>query len=176
MRVPWPPLFPDVVIHTDVATRDGHHGYVAAKSGDADAVLELVIDLVSDAAVLAIQHELGGRDALLLPVTADETLGFNVQTNKVGHTRAKTFQRLVTHPTFAGPVELNANYFLVDDHVGLGGTLANLRGHIEEHGGRVIGMTTLTESHGARTISLRPETLDVLWNKHGEELQQLWQS
>ncbi|MFZ0929886.1 MAG: hypothetical protein WAN11_14865 [Syntrophobacteraceae bacterium] len=31
------------------------------------------------------------------------------------------------------------------DHVGFGGTLANLRGYIEVNGGRVIGMTTETE-------------------------------
>jgi hypothetical protein len=72
-------------------------------------------------------------------------------------------------------VQANANYVLVDDHVGLGGTLANLRGHVETGGGRVIGMTTLTESRDGRRISLRPETLDMLWEKHGEALDRLWQ-
>lgn len=37
------------------------------------------------------------------------------------------------------------DYVLVDDHVGLSWTLANLRGYIETRGGRVIAMTTLTE-------------------------------
>jgi hypothetical protein len=106
------------------------------------------------------------------PVVAGEI----VQTNKVGHTRAKTFQRLVTPPEFNGPVQPGGSYVLIDDHVGLGGTLANLRGHVEARGGRVIAMTTLTESREARRISLRPETLAVLRAGHGEELDQLWKS
>ena len=138
-------------------------------------------------------------EPLLLPVVADETLGFNaipdamaqilardldlsvvengaiIQTNKVGHTRAKAFQRLVTPAFFEGYVEPGANYFLIDVHVGLGGTLANLRGYVEVNDGRVIGMTALTESRDGRVISLRPESLDMLWNRHGEALNQLWQ-
>lgn len=186
-----------MILHTDVRTRDGHYGYAAAKAGDPDAALELAIDLVSDSAVLALRELLNGRQAFLLPVIAEEAFGFNaipdalaqvlsrdlgrpviageiVQTNKVGHTRARTFQRLVTPPTFAGPVEADANYVLVDDHVGLGGTLANLRGHVELGGGHVIGMTTLTESRDGRMISLRSATADMLWNKHGEALDTLW--
>lgn len=65
---------------------------------------------------------------------------------------------------------------LVDDHVGLGGTLANLRGHVEIAGGSVIAMTTLTESRDAKRISLRPETLDMLRQRHGKPLDQLWES
>jgi hypothetical protein len=99
-----------------------------------------------------------------------------VQVNKVGHTRAPAFQRLVTPPEFAGPVRRGSNYIIVDDHVGLGGTLANLRGYIIGRGGRVIAMTTLTESRDARTISLQPETLAMLWAKHGQPLENLWQA
>ena len=62
------------------------------------------------------------------------------------------------------------------NNVGLGGTLANLRGFIELGGGTVVGMTSLTESRDGREISLRSETLDMLWMKHGEALDQLWQS
>jgi hypothetical protein len=97
-----------------------------------------------------------------------------VQTNKVGHTRARAFQRLVTPATFEGPVHADANYVLVDDHVGLGGTLANLRGYIEARGGKVIAMTALTESRDGRMISLRTETLAMLKARHGEALDTLW--
>lgn len=196
-RLPWPADFPDVIIHTDVRARDTHYNYVAAKGGDADAALELAIDLLSDDALSNLRQAIGERDALLLPVTAEETMGFNaipdamaqvigrdlglrvasgeiVQTNKVGHTRARAFQRMVTPPAFAGPVERDANYVLVDDHVGLGGTLANLRGHVEAGGGTVIAMTALTESRDGRRISLRPETLAMLRERHGEALARLW--
>ncbi len=46
-RLPWPANFPDVVIHTDVRSRDSHPGYAAAKSGDADAGLMLAADIAS---------------------------------------------------------------------------------------------------------------------------------
>lgn len=62
----------------------------------------------------------------------------------------------------------------MDDHVGLGGTLANLRGHVEAQGGTVIAMTTLTESRDARRIALRTETLNMLRTKHGKDLDALW--
>lgn len=197
MRVPWPPNFPDVVIHSDVATRDAHPGYTAAKAGDAEAAVTLVADLISGEAIERLHTVATAPRLLLLPVVADEEHGFNaipdalaqhlanelekpaalgeiVQTNKVGHTRAKAFQRLVTPPTFEGCVAPDANFLLVDDHVGLGGTLANLRGYIERNGGTVIAMTALTESRDGRMISLRPQTLDMLWEKHGEALDQLW--
>ena len=198
-RLPWPPDFPDVVVHTTVALRDGHPGYASAKAGDPDAALTLAIDLLDGTAIGMLRGAIAGRPAVLLPVIADETTGFNaipdsmaqvlgrnldlpvivgeiVQTNKVGHTRAPAFQRLVTPAMFDGEVQLGAAYVLVDDHVGLGGTLANLRGYVEARGGSVIAITTLTESRDAKRISLRPETRDMLWARHGDELDQLWQA
>jgi hypothetical protein len=81
----------------------------------------------------------------------------------------------VTPAAFEGPVLPGADYVLVDDHVGLGGTLANLKGYIETNAGRVIAMTTLTESREARHIALRPDVLDMLRERHGEALENLWQ-
>ena len=97
-----------------------------------------------------------------------------MQDNKVGHTRAKSFNRLVTPASFSGRVVEGQTYVLVDDHVGLGGTLANLRGLVETHGGRVAAMTTLTESRDARHIALQADTLDMLRGRHGEQLENLW--
>ena len=198
-RTPWPPDFPDVIVHTTVKKRDAELAYAAAKSGDAEAALTLALALVDDEAVDALTDLIAGHGITLVPVVADETTGFNaipdalaqvlgrrldapvasgeiVQTNKVGHTRAPSFQRLVTPAEFEGPVEAGTTYLLVDDHVGLGGTLANLRGYICGKGGRVIGMTTLTESREARTICLQPPTRAMLWHKHGQALDQLWQT
>jgi hypothetical protein len=199
VRLPWPDRFPEVFLHTDVRTRDSHEAYTAAKAGDAVAALRLACDLVSSGTIDRLRAAIGGRPAFLLPVIADETTGFNaipdamaqvlsrdlslpavageiVQTNKVGHTRARTFQRLVTPAAFEGPVVAGAEYVLIDDHVGVGGTLANLRGHIEAHGARVIAMTTLTESREGRRISLRPATLAMLRERHGEALDAFWRA
>lgn len=204
-RCPWDAEFPDVVIHTTVRTRDGHEGYDAAKGGNAVWALTLALDLLNPTAEKVLASVIAGRSATLLPVVAEEATGFNaipdamaqflahhlrtrfeldveavagevVQTNKVGHTRALAFQRLVTPATFAGRVWRGENYVLVDDHVGLGGTLASLRGYVEGKGGIVIAMTTLTESREARRIALRPQTLNVLRERHGQELENLWQS
>lgn len=198
-RLPWSADFPDVLIHTSVRERDAHPEYAAAKSGNAEAALALAVLLINDEAVEQLRGIVAGRPALLLPVIADETTGFNaipdamaqvlardlalpavageiVQVNKVGHTRAPSFQRLVTPAAFDGSVQAGAEYVLVDDHVGLGGTLANLRGHVEGRGGTVIAITTLTESRDARRISLRPETLAMLRTRHGEDLDRLWQT
>lgn len=109
-----------------------------------------------------------------LGITADA--GEIVQTNKVGHTRARAFQRLVTPAEFGGRVESGRHYVLVDDHVGLGGTLASLKGYVETRGGKVLAMTTLTESREAARISLRPETLIMLRERHGKNLDTLWRS
>ena len=80
----------------------------------------------------------------------------------------------MTPPEFAGAVVAGADYFLVDDHVGFGGTLANFRGHIEREGGRIISMTTLTETRGGRKIAVRPETLFLPETAHGKDLDSLW--
>jgi hypothetical protein len=40
----------------------------------------------------------------------------------------------------------------------------------------VIGMTTLTETRVAHQIAIRHETLNMLKEKHGEELGQFWHS
>lgn len=186
-------------MHSSVPVRDSHHAYPLAKAGDADAAFELARDLISAETTAQLDAFIDAENPLLLPVIADETTGFNaipdamahvlggmlglavqvgeiVQINKVGHTRAPAFQRLVTPAQFAGEVFADRAYVLVDDHVGLGGTLANLKGFLETNGASVLAITTLTESRDARKISLRPATRAMLWDKHGEALDELWRS
>jgi hypothetical protein len=196
-RSPWPVDFPEVVVHTTVALRDGHPDYAAAKSGTQDAAARLAGALLSAAAVDGIRDRIGAERPVIVPVRAVETTGINlipdamghemgrrlglpvtsiiVQTNTVGHTRASGFHRLAFQPTFAGDVLPGCPYLLVDDHVGLGGTLANLRGHLEAEGGRVVLATTLSASRRSEVLALRAETLHALREKHGEPLEQYWQ-
>lgn len=196
-RTPWRLDFPLVVVHTALALRDGHPLYLAAKSGGEDAALALSQDLLSASATASLLRLCEAGGVILLPVTALEMTGFNaipdamaqvlgrelgwpvssgliVQNNRVGHTRAPSFNRLVTPAAFEGEVTQGGRYILVDDHVGLGGTLANLKGHIETNGGLVVAMTTITESRDARHIALRPDTLAMIKEKHGEALENLW--
>jgi hypothetical protein len=197
-RTPWPAAFPDVVVHGTLSARNHHPSYALAKAGDAQAALALVQAMLTEEGVNAIRALLQSRRPFIVPVVALEVSGFNaipdamaqelaarlgltplsgavVQSNKVAHTKADGWHRLVTPAIFAGDIQADRDYWLVDDHVGFGGTLANLRGYIETHGGRVIGMTALTETGGGRKIAIRPETLSVLQGKHGQELNAFWQ-
>lgn len=195
-RTPWPPSFPQVIVHTDEALRDAHPDYVAAKSGNPAAAAALVQALLSQEKVEQARRLISGRSPIIAPIRAVETTGINlipnafghelgqrlalsvsadiVQTNTVGHTRASGFHRLAFQPTFAGPVLANRDYILVDDHVGLGGTLANLRGYIERAGGAVTLAVTLTASRRSEVLALRAETLQALREKHGEPLEEYW--
>jgi hypothetical protein len=198
-RVPWPEAFPDVIVHGDLSARNRHPDYLPAKAGNADAALALARDLLTNSGLSAIAVLLQGRKPFVVPVAAIEVSGFNAipdamvqviaarldlpplsgvifQSNKVAHTTADGWHWLVTPAGFTGPVRAGAAYFLVDDHVGFGGTLANLRGHIERSGGQVLGMTTLTETGGGRKIAIRPETRSVLEIKHGEGLNRFWRA
>ena len=193
----WPADFPDVIIHGDVRARNAHPSYALAKSGNADAAKVLAEEMLSVKGTERLAQLSAGRSPILLPVTAEEVAGFNaipdamahvlglrlgltvstgaiLQLSKVGHTKADGWHRLVTPAEFTGEVEAGAEYILVDDHVGFGGTLANLRGFIEQNGGTVLGMTTLTETREARQIAVRHEALNVLCSKHGSELADFW--
>jgi hypothetical protein len=197
-RAPWPGDFPDVVIHGDLRRRNRHRSLAIAKAGNAGAALALVRDLLNDTAIGELKNLLkDGRTPVLVPVTAIEAAGFNaipdamaqeigerlklpplsgaiMQSNKVAHTRAGGWHRLVTPAVFTGATGAGVNYVLVGDHIGFGSTLANLRGYIEAHGGHVRAMTTLTETGGGRKIAVRPKTLSVLNSKHGNGLAQFW--
>ena len=137
----------------------------------------------------------GTLQPFLLPVHALETEGMNViprvfaralshlldlpvfsgiiQINRVTHTGASGYHRLAFPAIFGGEVAA-ARYLLVDDFIGQGGTLANLRGFVEANGGTVVGATALTgKSYSAK---LRPDelTLVELRKKHGEQLEKWW--
>jgi hypothetical protein len=197
-RALWPDDFSDVIVHGEEKVRDAHLSYLAAKSGDAASALRLAMDFLDIEKVQQIGEICQGSDAWLLPVVADEALGFNaipdgmarylarltgipiidrgtiVQSNKVSHTRAPAFQRIVTPATFAGEVTPNRRYFLVDDHAGFGGTFASLHGHIRVSGGAVVGCTTLTASPNSAKLAVSKLTLDMLYKRFGDEIDDFW--
>ena len=195
-RVPWRD-FPDVFLHAGESQVKGHPWYSSAKSGDADAAVELVQALINSAQVETLRKFLAGQMPLLASAHAYETAGVNaipevfadelavrlglatdnqiVQTNVVAHTGSDGFGRLARQPLFAGEICVGACYVLVDDFVGMGGTLANLRGFVEGGGGLVLAAVTLTgKPHSAR-LRLDDRQLVELREKHGTELEKWWQ-
>ena len=97
-----------------------------------------------------------------------------VQINVVRHTGANGFARLARQALFEGSVVTGTDYFLVDDFVGQGGTLANLRGFIEFNGGTVIGATSLTGRADSAKITLEDQQLKELRSRHGQALEDWW--
>lgn len=145
----------------------------------------------------SIRALLEGRRPLLVPVHALEDLGYNripgafaellaerlgldvdtgiIQANVVNHTGASGWQRMVRPAVFEGPVTPSAEYLMVDDFVGQGGTLANLRGYLLHGGGHVLGATTLTGRADSAKLALHRETLAALREKHDEQIENWWQ-
>lgn len=195
-RTPWPDGFPEVFVHSHLDARDADPDFNAAKSGDGEAATRLCQRLIASQVTREIARVVSPA-TIVLPVTALEVSGFNaipdamaeqlaihlglqlasgvvVQSNKVAHTRSRGWHRLVTPALFDGPVTVGAEYLLVDDHVGFGGTLTNLKGHVEARGGVVVAMTTISETQGGRTIAVRSDTLSMLQSTHGWRLEDLW--
>ena len=97
-----------------------------------------------------------------------------VQTNVVGHTGADGFSRLARQAEFDGSVSKHTCYILVDDFIGQGGTLANLRGFLLHNGAQVIGGTVLTGKPYSAIVSSDEQQINHLREKHGAELESWW--
>ncbi len=115
----------------------------------------------------ALADELGRR--LDWPVDSEI-----VQSNIVAHTGAGGFERLARQATFDGAIEPGLSYVLVDDFVGMGGTLANLRGYIHSNGGKVLAAVALTGKPYSARPSLSAQQLDELRQRHGQATEHWW--
>lgn len=194
-RTPWGD-FPDVLIHASETAVKQHPAYKAAKAGDDDAATALVLDTFSPDSALALGRIAGNSKPTLVSAHALERDGVNaipevfadrlgqflswpvdkgvIQVNVVSHTGANGFWRLARQAEFDGPVQPGREYVLVDDFVGMGGTLANMKGYIESHGGRVLAAVSLTGKPHSAKLALTPERLHELRTKHGQELENWW--
>lgn len=194
-RSPWK-SFPPVAFHASERSVKQHAAYAAAKSGDLGAAAKLVEALVSNEAIDTLAAMSARGRPLLAPVYAEEADGKNViplalarylaaaldwdvetaliQSNRVGRTGQDGYFRLAVQPLFAGPAQAGQRYVLVDDFLGQGATLANLRGHIESRGGIVVGATTLTGKPVSAMLALSPSTLAELRALHGKDLETWW--
>lgn len=186
--------FPEVWIHAQERPVKHHPDYSAAKSGDSDAAFRLVEEFASadvcgqlknlfPCPTLVSAHAIERNGLNAIPEALAEylaaCLGWPVdhgviQTNIVGHTGANGFTRLARQARFGGPILPGTYYFLVDDFVGQGGTLANLRSFILRDGGHVLGATCLTGKHYSARLSPAEGILNQLREKHGHELERWW--
>ena len=99
-----------------------------------------------------------------------------VQTNVVSHTGADGYGRLARQATFEGKIQREREYVMVDDFIGQGGTLANLRGWIEKQGGKVVGAVALTGKPYSAKLNPSQERLHELRQKHGSDFEKWWKA
>lgn len=193
-RYPWD-YFPDVLIHAPERPVKSHRDYAAAKAGDVLAAGQLVLEVISPDALDRMWRWFHRRDPILVSAHADEAEGVNAipealawsistalewrheqritQSNKVFHTGADGFSRLQRQAIFSGEAKTGLNYVLVDDFIGQGGTLANLRGHILRQGGHVLGATALTGKEYSAKLAPSDEQTVELRSRHGH-LEHWW--
>jgi len=187
--------FPEVVVYAEPVLVRSHASYGAAKGGDAIAAEALVDEVITMLGVPPSVPVLGTARPYLLAVHAVETVGMNaipralarslskilglplasgvIQINRVTHTGADGYHRLAFPALFDGNVEAE-DYVLIDDFVGQGGTLANLKGFVESNGGRVVGAAVLSGKAYSAKLRLDQNGLDELRRKHGTRLEEWW--
>ena len=191
--------FPDAVLLASERETLSHSEYVASKSGDAEAAAKLVDELVNQRGLVEIRQLLDGKAAnppVLVSAQAYERDGYNAipaalahllseligipfdsnvaQINIVGHTGADGYGRLARQAAFGGEVMPGRRYIMVDDFIGQGGTLANLRGWIEGNGGTVVHAAGLTGKPYSARLNPAQEQLDELREKHGPSFEHWW--
>ena len=194
--------FPDAILLADEKATKRHSLYAAAKAGSDLAAADLVDSLVDDSGIRAIRALIGkvGKSGapLLVSAHAYERDGVNAipaalaqllgqrldlefstavaQLNVVSHTGADGYGRLARQARFEGDVQQGREYVMVDDFIGQGGTLANLRGWIEKQGGKTVGAVGLTGKPYSAKLSPSKEQLYELRQKHGADLEKWWKN
>ena len=198
-RAPWG-NFPPVIRNGDLHSSKKEPEYQAAKAGNMLAAINLVERLLTDNTVQKIRQRI--RDSkplkpLVLPVLAVESSGNNkiplamaevlakrlnlevesniVQSERVGRTGTDANHRLAFNPSFEGEVKTGQAYLIIDDTLLIGGTIASLRGYIENRGARVVGASVMDAQEGAVDIAVKPKMLAAIENKHGSSMNQFWQ-
>lgn len=198
-RSPWKEGFPEVILHGRLGDATSHPDYEAAKGGDDAAARRLVREVLSPDAIRQLKEVIGSRSAIALGVHAEEAVSRNaipsamadilgkvlsievdleiMQSAKVGRTAQDGFGRLANQPGFNGPVRKDKPYLIMDDTLTQGGTLANLKGYIENRGGEVLAATALTGKQYSAKIAIDSSTLEQLREQYdGTGLEAWWQN
>ena len=183
-RTPWG-NFPDVSVHSTTGTLAAHPLYPAARAGDFKAATILVRELFREAAPtpgadfvvpIAAQPENGRWNAL--PIAFAQIVAERlkaklvptiVQANFVPHRQQRQGADPRQQPIFDGKVP-SGTFIIADLHVYYGSAIANLRGHIEVRGGKVLAATSLTADPFALKLALPAYRLRALQQRFSNDL------
>ena len=186
----WEADFPDVVTAHRPGRLSAHADYDAAKAGDDTAALRVARDVITPQFVQDVRAALPeGSKPLVVAVQSQEATGNNriprmaaellaqrlglqvsediVQAAKVNRSAGDALHRLANQPPFTGNVEKGRDYVLIDDTLTQGGTLAQLKTHIEDNGGKVVLATALTGKDYSRKIALNSQSLADVRERFG---------
>jgi len=194
-RAPWH-NFPDVIRNGELKSLSNESEYDAAKSGDWIAAIQLIQRVLTDTTIEQVLRLIGNAKPKLLPVRAVEESGRNkiplaiaetlakrldldvemdiIQSDRVYRTNSGADHRLAFTPAFEGNVTPGHEYFLIDDTLAMGGTLASLRGFVENRQGKVLGAMVMTAHEGSLHLPVRQELLNKIYLKHGHIINDFW--
>ena len=194
-RAPWRD-FPPVIRNGGLGSLKNESEYAAAKGGDSTEAVKLVNKLLKEETVQQFREMIGDRKPVIVSVSATESAGRNKiplamaqalgsrldlpvdtdiqQINKVSRTGSGIDHRLAFQPVFDGRVEAGRDYLIVDDTLAVGGTVAALRGYIENRGGHVVGAGVMTAHEGALNLPVKQAMIDNISRKHGNTMDNYW--
>lgn len=189
--------FPEVIRNGNPGTLKNEPEYEAAKSGDISAAIDLVDKLLTDDTVEKIRIQIKDNKPRILPVLAMEATGNNkiplamaeviadrlsldvelgiIQSDKVSRTNTGADYRLAFNPRFEGDVRQGQKYLIIDDTLTMGGTIASLRGYVENRGGKIVAACVMTAHEKALNLPVKSSMLAAIENKHGPSVNQFWQ-
>jgi protein traN len=194
-RAPWRD-FPPVIRNGGLGSLKNEPEYAAAKGGNDIEAGRLVNKLLKEETVQQFREMIGDRKPVIVSVSATESAGRNKiplamaqalgsrldlpvdtdiqQINKVSRTGSGIDHRFVFQPVFDGRVEAGRDYLIVDDTLAVGGTVAALRGYIENRGGHVVGAGVMTAHKGALNLPVKQAMIDNISRKHGNTMDNYW--
>jgi len=194
-RVPWG-SFPPIVCNGHEGRLKDLPGYDAAKRGDGVAAVDLVESVFLQETADQILDRFEVDFPILLPVLAQESSGRNklpiafaevlsertglsvetdiVATDVVQRTSEGADHRLAFSPRFVGTVVAGQKYVILDDASTMGGTIASLRGFVENRGGHVVSAAVLSARPNALDLKPSDRQLDHIRQRFGNELDSFW--
>lgn len=188
--------FPPIIRNGDLGELQKQPEYAMAKGGDTEAAQDIAERLVRVDLLDQIQHLIGSERPRIVPVLAEEASGRNkiplamaftvgeklgldvdvsiYQQERVARTGEGADYRLAFNPSFGGPVIEGQSYLVFDDTLTMGGTIASLRGFLENRGGKVMAGAVMTAHPGALNIAIKPGMIHAINQKHGAAMDDFW--